>query len=215
MVVAPPAVAVPTGTKIVLSAATPVSYTHLDVYKRQGEWKFTADYGELVHYDPNTINTGLLAAGSTTPQVVNLPGGPGTGSEYELKTKRTGLGVGFSKRVSDALLFEVDLKSENKEGSRLFGVGMNCASSIASCGSTTSINTGWALLMLPEPISANHSQVEARVTYAQDKLRLGAGYYGSFYRNDYSSLNPVSYTHLDVYKRQECSHPRHICHAAR
>ena len=161
------------------------------IWRNPGEWKFTADYGELVHYDPNTINTGLLAAGSTTPQVVNLPGGPGTGSEYELKTKRTGLGVGFSKRVSDALLFEVDLKSENKEGSRLFGVGMNCASSIASCGSTTSINTGWALLMLPEPISANHSQVEARVTYAQDKLRLGAGYYGSFYRNDYSSLNPT------------------------
>lgn len=160
------------------------------VWKNPGEWKFTADYNELVHYDPNTVNTGMLGFGSTAPRAVVLPDGPGTGSEFELKTKRTGLGVGFSKRISDAVQFEVDLKSENKEGSRLFGIGMNCSSSIAICGTTTNFNTGWALLMLPEPIKANHSQVEARVNYARDKLRLSAGYYGSFYRNDYSTLNP-------------------------
>jgi MtrB/PioB family decaheme-associated outer membrane protein len=160
------------------------------VWKNPGDWKFTADYGELVHYDPYTVNTGMLGFGSTTPKAVVLQGGPGTGSEFELKTKRTGLGVGFSRRISDAVQFEVDLKSENKEGSRLFGIGMNCFSSIATCGTTTSITTGWALLMMPEPISANHSQIEARVNYARDKLRLSAGYYGSFYRNDYSTLNP-------------------------
>lgn len=160
------------------------------VWKHPGEWRFNADYSELVHNDPNTVNTGMVGAGSTSPQVALLPGGPGTGSDYELKTKRTSLGVGFSKRVSNAWQFEVDLKTENKEGSRLFGVGMNCFSAIATCGSTTSLNTGWALLMLPEPISANHSQVEARVGYAQDKLRLSVGYYGSFYRNNYSTLNP-------------------------
>ena len=160
------------------------------VWRQPGEWKFTADYSELVHNDPNTVITGLVGAGSTTPQVVLLPGGPGSGSDYELKTKRTGLGVAFSKRISDTWQFEVDLKTENKEGSRLFGVGMNCFSAIATCGTTTSFNTGWALLLLPEPISANHSQVEARLGYAKDKLRLSVGYYGSFYRNDYATLNP-------------------------
>lgn len=64
---------------------------------------------------------------------------------------------------------------------------MNCFSAIASCGPTTGFNTGWALLMLPEPISANHSQMEARLTYARDKFSISAGYYGSFYRNDYST----------------------------
>jgi MtrB/PioB family decaheme-associated outer membrane protein len=160
------------------------------VWKQPGEWKFNADYSELVHNDPNTVNTGMVGAGSTSPQVALLPGGPGTGSDYELKTKRTSLGLGFSKRINNSWQFEVDLKTENKEGSRLFGVGMNCFSAIATCGTTTSLNTGWALLMLPEPISANHSQIEARVGYALDKLRLSVGYYGSFYRNNYSTLNP-------------------------
>lgn len=159
------------------------------VWKRPGEWKFTADYGELTRSDPNTVNTGLLGAGTTTPQVVLVP--VGAGSDFELKTKRTGLGIGFAKQINPAWQFEIDLKSENKKGSRLFGVGMNCPSPIdLSCGSTTGINTGWALLMLPEPIDSNHSQVEARVSYGKEKLRLSLGYYGSFYRNSNTSLTP-------------------------
>ena len=162
------------------------------VWKKPGHWKFTANYGELMHVNPYTANTGLIGAGSTTPQVVPLLGGPGTGSEYELKTKRTGLGVGFAQHISPAWQYEIDLKTENKEGSRLFGIGMNCPSPIAAgCAGTTGINTGWLLLMLPEPVDSNHSQVEARLHYAREKLRLSLGYYGSFYRNTNSSLNPT------------------------
>lgn len=161
------------------------------VWKNPGQWKFTADYSELVRSEPNTINTGMLGLGSTTPQVVLLAGGPATGQEFELKTKRSGMGIGFSKQINSAVQFDVNLKSENKEGSRLFGIGMNCPSPIAACSGTTGISTGWALLMLPEPINSNHSQIEARVSYSQEKLRLSAGYYGSFYQNSNSTLNPV------------------------
>lgn len=162
------------------------------VWKNPGNWKFSANYGELVRYDPSTINTGLLGAGSTTPQVVALSASPGTGADLELKTKRTGLGIGFAKTISPALQFELDLKSENKEGSRLFGVGINCPSVIApGCLGTTASNTGWATLLLPEPINANHSQIEARLSYAAEKFRFNVGYYGSFYRNTNSTLNPV------------------------
>ena len=162
------------------------------VWKKPGQWKFTANYGELTHVNPYMANTGLIGAGSTTPQVVPLLGGPGTGSEYELKTKRTGLGVGFAQHISPAWQYEIDLKTEKKEGSRLFGIGMNCPSPIAAgCARTTGINTGWAVLMLPEPVDSNHSQVEARLHYAREKLRLSVGYYGSYYRNANSSLNPT------------------------
>lgn len=162
------------------------------VWKNPGNWKFSANYGELVRYDPSTVNSGLLGAGSTTPQVVALSSGPGTGVDLELKTKRTGLGIGFAKTISPALQFELDLKSENKEGSRLFGVGINCPSVIApGCLGTTASNTGWATLLLPEPINANHSQIEARLSYAAEKFRFNLGYYGSFYRNTNSTLNPV------------------------
>jgi MtrB/PioB family decaheme-associated outer membrane protein len=155
------------------------------VWKNPGSWKFTADYGELVHYDPNTVNTGLLGAGSTTPQVAVVP--QGTGADLELKTKRTSLGLGFTKIISPRLQFAVDLKTEKKEGARLFGIGQICSPLI-----TGSCNTalGSGVLMLPEPINANHSQVEARLSYALEKLRFSVGYYGSFYRNDNPALQP-------------------------
>lgn len=155
------------------------------VWKNPGSWKFTADYGELVHYDPNTVNTGLLGAGSTTPQVVVVP--QGTGTELDLKTKRTSLGLGFTKIISPRLQFAVDLKTEKKEGARLFGLGQICSPLITGSCNTT---LGSGVLMLPEPINANHSQVEARLSYALERLRFSVGYYGSFYRNDNAALQP-------------------------
>lgn len=143
------------------------------VWKHPGEWKATADYSELVRHDPYTITAN-------------------NGIDSELKTRRTGLGLGFSKIIDSAFQLDVDLKSENKEGSRLFGIGMNCPTGIAPCGTanTNSNQLGWAVLMLPEPIHANHSQIEARLSYAREKLNLHVGYYGSIYRNDHSTLNP-------------------------
>lgn len=161
------------------------------LWKRQGNWKFATDYSELVRREPNTINTGLLGAGTATPQVVYLSGGPGTGSDLHLKTKRQGLGLAFSKWLSPAVEFQASLKSENKDGSRLFGNGFSCPSPVApGCAPTTGANPGWAVLMLPQPIDSNHSQLEARISYAGQKLRLSGGYYGSFYNNSVSALVP-------------------------
>ena len=162
------------------------------VWKNPGSWKLRASYSELVRNDPNSLNTGLAGAGTASPQVIVLPAGPGTGSEFELKTKRTSLGVGFTKVLSPRMQVEIDLKTENKEGSRLFGTGMNCPSAAAiGCLGTTGVNTGWALLALPEPVKTNHSQVEARLSYGAQKFRLHLGYYGSYFRNDLGSINPV------------------------
>lgn len=161
------------------------------LWKRQGNWKFATDYSELVRREPNTINTGLLGARSTTPQVVHLGGGPGTGSDLDLKTKRQGLGLAFSKWLSRAVEVQASLKSENKDGARLFGKGFSCPSPVApGCAPTTGANPGWAVLMLPEPIDSNHSQLEARISYAGDRLRLSGGYYGSFYNNSNGALVP-------------------------
>ncbi|HXE50955.1 MAG TPA: MtrB/PioB family decaheme-associated outer membrane protein [Ramlibacter sp.] len=160
-------------------------------WKKQGDWKFSADYRELQRRDPAIPNTGLIGAGTTTPQVVALPGGPGTGSDLDLKTQRTGLGFALSKVISSAWQFDASLQSEKKEGSRLWGIGFTCPSAVApGCGAGTGANTGTGVLMLPEPIDSRHSQLEARVTFARDKLHLSAGYYGSFYRNENGSLNP-------------------------
>jgi len=158
-------------------------------WQKQGDWQFTADYGELLRRDPYTVNTGMIGAGSQTPQVVHLPNGPGTGGEYDPSTKRKGLGLGFSKWFGQEVELVASLKSENKDGSRIFGVGMNCPSTVAfSCGATTLTQTGSAILLLPEPIDSNHTQAELRLNYAGERLRLTGGYYGSFYNNSNATM---------------------------
>ncbi len=162
------------------------------VWKKPGEWKFTAEYLGLVRNETSQVNTGLLNAGSTVPQVLALVGGAGTGSNFDLQTKRSKLGVGYTKIINSRMQLAVDLKTEEKKGSRLFGIGMNCPTVYdPTCLGTTGISVGWATLMLPESVDSNHSQIDARLSYALEKLRFSVGYYGSFYRNANASLNPV------------------------
>jgi len=156
-----------------------------------GEWRLKASYGELVHTNPYTINTGVVGAGSTAPQVVYLPGGVGSGYNTQLQTKRSNVGLGFSKWIDNALQIEVDFKTEKQDGSRPFGIGMNCPSPVApGCQGTTGIAAGWATLMLPQAVNSNTSQIDARVNYSIDKLRLSVAYYGSFFQNNNPTLNP-------------------------
>ena len=161
-------------------------------WKKPGDWKFGATYGETTRNETAFANTGLIGAGTTTPQIAVLPGGPGTGSDYDFRLKRSALGFEFMKVLSSRLQLDASVKTEKKEGSRLWGIGMSCPTPIApGCRFTNAAEVGWAVLMVPEPVDANHSQVEGRVTYAGDRLNLSGGYYGSFYRNEHGSLNPV------------------------
>jgi len=161
-------------------------------WKKPGDWSFGASYGEITRNETAFANTGLIGAGTTTPQIAVLPGGPGTGSDYDFRLKRSALGFEFSKVLSSRWQVDASVKSEKKEGSRLWGIGMACPSPIApGCRATNAAEVGWAVLMVPEPVDANHSQVEGRVTYAGGRLNLSGGYYGSFYRNEHGSLNPV------------------------
>jgi MtrB/PioB family decaheme-associated outer membrane protein len=137
-------------------------------WKRQGDWALRAGYAEWVHDDPLDTSAG-----------------------DDLKVERTRLGVSYSKIIDPRWQLSVSLQSENKKGSRLFGIGFNCPSSVApDCGPTTGTEVGWAVLIRPEPIDANHSQVDARASYAAGALALSFGYHGSYYRNRYGSLVP-------------------------
>lgn len=157
-----------------------------------GEWRLKASYGELVHTSPYTINTGVVGAGSTAPQVAYLAGGVGSGYNTQLQTKRSNVGLAFNSWITDALQIEVDVKTEKQEGSKPIGIGWNCPSPTApGCQGTTGIAAGWATLMLPQAINANTSQIDARINYAVDKLRLSVAYYGSFFQNNNPTLNPT------------------------
>jgi MtrB/PioB family decaheme-associated outer membrane protein len=161
------------------------------VWKNQGDWKLGASFNQQVHWDPYSANTGMIGFGTTTPQVVALPGGVGTGAEADFKVSRSAVGLSVWKALAPSLALEVNLKTEDREGARVFGNGFTCPSSVApGCRGATTANTGSAVLMLPEAIDSNQTQVDARVSYSDGALNLSAGYYGSFYNNSNGVLSP-------------------------
>lgn len=155
-------------------------------YGKQGDWKLGADYSELVHHELRTINTGLLGVGTTSPSVVLLST-QGSGSNYDLKFKRVGLGLMGEKWINPNLQLEVSFKNEDKTGARTWGTGYACGSYV--CTGTQGANSqGWALLMLPEPVDSQTRQLEAKLNFHDQKLNVSAGYYGSFFSNANGSL---------------------------
>lgn len=180
---------------------------------KQGDWKYSFEYGELVRNYSNTINTALQGIGTTNLTVTSLgntatgtaaalAAGQGTGINIDLKTTRKALTVGAEKWITPNLLFEANFKSEKKDGVRMFGKygactataitakdGYGCTAGGAGVNNgAVSTATMSALLLLPEPISSTIRQFETKLNYSDDKLLLSGAYYGSFYTNDYGSM---------------------------
>ena len=157
--------------------------------QKQGDWRIGLDYSELVHHEIRTINTGLVGAGTTTPDVVRL-GAPGTGNDVDLSLKRTAIGVSGDKWISRSTQLEVSFRNEDKDGSRLWARGYDCASYVCT-GTQNATNTRWALLLLPEPVNFNMKQAEVKFNFTGDKLFVSAGYYGSFFTNANGTVDPT------------------------
>lgn len=167
---------------------------------KQGDWKFKGDYSELVHHEIRTVNTAMLGVGSTAVTVVRaggaLPGGAGTGTDHNLQMKRTAFGLSGEKWINSALQFQVNFKNEDKDGSRSWGRGYECATGVCVRTNDAS-NVRWAVLWLPEPVDSNIKQFEAKLNFHTDKLFVSGGYYGSFYTNSNGNLATTVTTPLN------------------
>ena len=149
--------------------------------QKQGDWRFSGEYSEIVHEEIRTINTGMLNAGSTTPTVQLIT--PGTGGNLNLELRRKALGLSADKWISTGFQFEAAFRNEDKTGARMWGRGYACRAA-STCNATQSAaNQTWALLMIPEPVNFNTKQIDAKLNYSRDGLFLSAGYYGSFFTN--------------------------------
>jgi len=159
-------------------------------YRKLGDFKFWAEYSELVRHDPRTINTALQGARTTTPTVVLLPR-PGAGGDLNLELKRKSISLNAEKWFGGNVQLEVNFKNEDKDGARLFGRGFACTSAaLPGCLGPTATATGWALLMVPEPVNSTIRQLDAKFNYSGKGLNLSGGYYGSFYTNANGNLTP-------------------------
>ncbi len=160
-------------------------------YRKLGDMKLWGEYSEIVRHDPRTINTGLIGAGTTTP-TVQLLAAPGTGGELNLELKRKSISLNLEKWFNGALQMEVNFKNEDKDGARFFGRGFACTSSAAPACllGPTATQTGWALLMLPEPVNSTIRQIDVKLNWSGERLKLSGGYYGSFYTNANGNITP-------------------------
>lgn len=139
--------------------------------ERQGDWGYYLEFSETPRFDPLTINTGLSGIGSTTQ---TLGGVAAPRRDVHLRSKRETMGLGFNKSLGRGFDVQVSLRSEEKDGARLWS---------NYSGTPTGIN------FLTEPLSSTTNQLEAIVNYAGDKLQLSGGYYGSTYNNHNPALN--------------------------
>jgi len=154
--------------------------------EKQGDWKYAVEYGEQVHRDPLTVNTGVRGVGTVNPIATKLAT-LGSGADINLDLRRKAFALSGVKRLSPNLTVEANFKTEDKEGTRLSGIGGYCSNAISPiCPGATS--TAAALFFLPEPVNSTTQQIEGEIHYFDEKLTLTGGYYGSFYRNSNSTV---------------------------
>jgi MtrB/PioB family decaheme-associated outer membrane protein len=177
--------------------------------QKQGSWKYTVDYNEMVRYDPYVITTGMTGIGTANPTVnlIQRPNGISPawatangftasngvpGHEEQLKLKRTAVGLSGDVWINSGLQMEVNFRNEQKQGARMFGrVGIDSSDmQLRPNAVGASANGGWAVLLTPEPIDAVTKAIEAKLNYNRGDLSLSGGYYGSFYTNNFGSLSP-------------------------
>lgn len=156
--------------------------------KKQGDWKYSAEYSELTRTYPRTVSTGVQGIG-TANLTVN---GSAAKTDVDLQTKRKSVTVGAEKWLTRSLQFEASFKSEKKDGARLFGLGVNCGAAgpftTVTCPTTPANGVG-ALLLLPEPIDSRISQFDAKLNFSGEKYMVSGAYYGSFYTNANGAIN--------------------------
>ena len=140
--------------------------------ERQGNWRFFVDFNQIPNFIPFTVTTGLAGIG-TANQAIN--GAPF--ASFDLETKRNIWTAGFGKDLPAGFDFQVKYQNQKKEGSRLWGQG--------GFGSPP----GGGINFLTDPIDYDTSILEATVGYANERLQLRGGYYGTWFDNSNLALN--------------------------
>lgn len=165
-------------------------------YEKQGDWAIGLEFDQTPRYSPYEVRTSVLGAGTTTITQPDLGSEAAANdlsrlSKQTFKSERESVSFTASKYVSQGLKLSLALKSEDKKGLRVFGVRGGTQPS--------NLNTAYrSFAFAPEPINQTHKQVEASVDYTVDKFQLSAGYYGSFFENDYKSLQVIGGTRTSL-----------------
>lgn len=154
-----------------------------------GDWKATARLRDTSSRPPHLrLHSAIAGAGGTQPQLSTSS----DRQEIDLRIRRTDLGIRLDKPFSERLHLALDLSHTRRNGQRLSGRGTSCPTTAdGGCAAPGAGDTGWAVLLLPEPVRDEHTQLEARLAYAGAQWQLSGGYHGSYFRNRHDSLTPA------------------------
>ena len=147
-------------------------------WERQGDFTVFTGYDRITRDEPYSVLTGVQGIGTTT-QRVPTPSATSLG-KLHLGTVREAFSVGFAKVLTGGFDFRLSATSEDKRGDRLWG-------------------RGGAAEFAAEPIDSNTRQLEAVVSYTQDKLQLQGGYLGTLYTNRNSMVDTALTNGLNPY----------------
>lgn len=157
--------------------------------EQQGKWAFGIDYNQIPRYAPYEVTTRVQGVGSNNIRQPNVTSGtvlngvqsPTPQQEITLKTQRDITTLSASAYLIEGLKASLSFKNENKTGTQMYGVR-----GVAGTG-TPNLYSGF--LFAPQPIDQLHQQLEAVLDYADKKLQISGGYYGSFLNANPDSLN--------------------------
>jgi MtrB/PioB family decaheme-associated outer membrane protein len=141
--------------------------------EQQGNWRLFVDYSRIPNFIPFDVTTGLVGIG-TANQTINGT----TPLTYDnLNTKRDIWTLGFGKYLPAGFDLDVRYQNQKKEGSRLWGQGGFGAP------------PGGGINFLTDPVDYDTDLLEATVGYADERLQLRGGYYGTWFSNSNPALN--------------------------
>lgn len=154
---------------------------------QQGNYDLRFDYGELPKLHTDSYQTPYLGAGTTR---LTQPAGITDGANpaamaglaanmqsFDVKTKRQTLGLGLTKLLPAGWDIAFNYKRENRDGTKLTAGVIQ----IGAGGSRGAV-------ILPEPVDYTTDQFEAVARFADEKMQLQVGYYGSIFKNANESL---------------------------
>ncbi len=132
--------------------------------ERQGDFRALFRYTELSRESPYQIYTATAGAGTTVAVTPAPSAATSALTEMGIATKRKGVGVELSKFIMPGLEVVLNVKQENKDGTRLWGRG------------------GAAEFAL-EPIDFRTRQIELTVNHVTKYFQISGGYIGSRFEN--------------------------------
>jgi MtrB/PioB family decaheme-associated outer membrane protein len=132
-------------------------------YERQGQWGYSLEFSQTPRYIPYVFNTTLTGIETGT----QTEGGTAA-RDVQLSTRRDKLGLGYTRQLGGGWSTSVQYRHEEKTGTRNWG--------------------HHSVRFLVDPIDYTTQLLEAAVGYADKRLQLRFGYFGTDFDNALASV---------------------------